>query len=57
MGILVNPGERAKVRIRVNGVWYERYVSPRLLLVHFLRDELGLTGTKIGCDTTTCGAC
>jgi len=57
MGILVNPGEKVKVRIRVNGVWYERYVSPRLLLVHFLRDELGLTGTKIGCDTTTCGAC
>lgn len=57
MGLLVNKGEKVKVRVRVNGVWHERYVSPRMLLVDFLRDELGLTGTKVGCDTTTCGAC
>ncbi|QGR20424.1 (2Fe-2S)-binding protein [Stygiolobus azoricus] len=43
--------------MKVNGIWYEREVEPRQLLVHFLRDELGLTGTKIGCDTSTCGAC
>jgi carbon-monoxide dehydrogenase small subunit len=36
---------------------YERDVEPRMLLVHFLRDELGLTGTHIGCDTSQCGAC
>jgi glyceraldehyde dehydrogenase small subunit len=46
-----------KVKVKVNGTWYERYVSPRTLLVDFIRDELGLTGTKVGCDTTTCGAC
>jgi carbon-monoxide dehydrogenase small subunit len=45
------------VRITVNGRPYERPVEPRLLLVHFLRDELGLTGTHIGCDTSVCGAC
>ena len=45
------------VRITVNGRAYERLVEPRLLLVHFLRDELGLTGTHIGCDTSVCGAC
>ncbi|MCI2414113.1 MAG: (2Fe-2S)-binding protein [Candidatus Aramenus sp.] len=55
--LVVNKGEKVKVRIRVNGVWYEKYVSPRMLLVDFLRDELNLTGTKVGCDTTTCGAC
>jgi carbon-monoxide dehydrogenase small subunit len=46
-----------KIRITVNGVEYEREVEPRLLLVSFLRDELGLTGTHIGCDTSHCGAC
>ena len=55
--LVVNKGEKLKVQIKVNGVWYERYVSPRMLLVDFIRDELGLTGTKVGCDTTTCGAC
>lgn len=55
--LLVRPGEKAKIKIKVNGMWYEREVEPRQLLVHFLRDELGLTGTKIGCDTSTCGAC
>jgi carbon-monoxide dehydrogenase small subunit len=45
------------VRISVNGAAFERDVEPRLLLVHFLRDVAGLTGTKIGCDTSQCGAC
>lgn len=45
------------VTVRVNGREYTRAVEPRLLLVHFLRDELGLTGTHIGCDTSQCGAC
>ena len=46
-----------KVSINVNGKAYERDVEPRTLLVHFLRDDLGLTGTNIGCDTSQCGAC
>jgi|SRR3989304_846205 len=45
------------VSITVNGVQHRRDVEPRLLLVHFLRDMLGLTGTNIGCDTSQCGAC
>jgi aerobic carbon-monoxide dehydrogenase small subunit len=45
------------VQIAVNGVRHESEVEPRLLLVHFLRDRLGLTGTHVGCDTTNCGAC
>jgi len=45
------------VSISVNGVKHQREVEPRMLLVHFLREELGLTGTNIGCDTSQCGAC
>jgi len=45
------------VSITVNGVQYRRDIEPRMLLVHFLRDMLGLTGTNIGCDTSQCGAC
>ena len=45
------------VRLTVNGTTYAHEVEPRLLLVHFLRDVLGLTGTHIGCDTSQCGAC
>ena len=45
------------VSIIVNGVQHKRDVEPRMLLVHFLRDMLGLTGTNIGCDTSQCGAC
>ncbi len=45
------------VNICVNGTAYERDVEPRTLLVHFIRDALGLTGTNIGCDTSQCGAC
>lgn len=49
--------ERIGVKVTVNGTEYERKVEPRLLLVQFLREELRLTGTHIGCDTTYCGAC
>jgi aerobic carbon-monoxide dehydrogenase small subunit len=45
------------IRLRVNGKEYEGKVEPRLLLVHYLRDALGLTGTHIGCETSLCGAC
>ena len=45
------------VKIMVNGRAYDREIEPRLLLVHFLRDNAGLTGTKIGCDTSQCGSC
>ncbi|MCS6781085.1 MAG: (2Fe-2S)-binding protein [Geminicoccaceae bacterium] len=45
------------VTMTVNGRQVERLVEPRLLLVHFLREELGLTGTHIGCETSHCGAC
>jgi carbon-monoxide dehydrogenase small subunit len=41
----------------VNGVQYTREVEPRTLLVYFLREHLGLTGTHVGCDTSSCGAC
>jgi aerobic carbon-monoxide dehydrogenase small subunit len=45
------------VSLTVNGVEATATIEPRLLLVEFLRDVCGLTGTKIGCDTSTCGAC
>jgi carbon-monoxide dehydrogenase small subunit len=45
------------VSITVNGRVFARNVEPRLLLVHFLRDEAALTGTKVGCDTSQCGSC
>ncbi|WP_153798771.1 (2Fe-2S)-binding protein [Foetidibacter luteolus] len=46
-----------KINLTVNGVAYSNTVEPRLLLVHYLRDVLRLTGTHIGCDTSSCGAC
>jgi len=46
-----------KISVNVNGKPQERDVEPRTLLVHFLREQLGLTGTHIGCETTICGAC
>ena len=45
------------IEVVVNGERHRAEVEPRLLLVHFLRERLGLTGTHIGCDTTSCGAC
>jgi carbon-monoxide dehydrogenase small subunit len=45
------------IRLKVNGRAVEQAVEPRMLLVHFLREELGLTGAHIGCETSHCGAC
>ncbi|MFN2548516.1 MAG: (2Fe-2S)-binding protein [Myxococcales bacterium] len=45
------------ITVQVNGVSETRSVEPRVLLVHFLRENLGLTGTHVGCDTSQCGAC
>jgi aerobic-type carbon monoxide dehydrogenase small subunit (CoxS/CutS family) len=45
------------VKVTVNGVEYEREVEARKLLIHFVRDDLDLTGSHIGCDTGNCGAC
>ncbi|GGL05547.1 (2Fe-2S)-binding protein [Planomonospora parontospora] len=47
----------SRITVTVDGVAYEEEVEPRLLLVHFLRDRLGRTGTPIGCDTGNCGSC
>ena len=49
--------ESVAIRLTVNGVRHEALVEPRELLVYFLRDRLGLTGTHVGCDTSQCGAC
>ena len=46
-----------RIQVNVNGELREADVEPRLLLVHFIRDHLGLTGTHWGCDTSNCGAC
>src|SRR5262245_53162663 len=46
-----------RITVEVNGTSYERDVDARRLLVHFIRDDLDLTGTHIGCDTGNCGAC
>jgi aerobic carbon-monoxide dehydrogenase small subunit len=48
---------KTPVSIRVNGVESTAEVEPRLLLVHYIRDVLGMTGTNVGCDTSQCGAC
>ena len=46
-----------KIHVKVNGTSHTSEVEPRLLLVHYLRDVLNLTGTHVGCDTSQCGAC
>ena len=48
---------KVPIQVTVNGSLHQAEVEPRTLLVHYLREELGLTGTKIGCDTSQCGAC
>jgi carbon-monoxide dehydrogenase small subunit len=48
---------KVNVTVRVNGKVYTMDVEPRTLLVYFLREHLGLTGTHVGCDTSSCGAC
>src|SRR6266446_4069295 len=49
--------QKISIKVRVNGKLHSREVEPRLLLVEFIREDLELTGTHIGCDTTYCGAC
>jgi len=49
--------EKIPIKLNVNGKTYARNIEPRMLLVEFLREELDLTGTHVGCDTTYCGAC
>ena len=49
--------EKIPIELKVNGKRYSRTVEPRKLLVEFLREDLDLTGTHVGCDTTYCGAC
>ncbi|CAB4868500.1 unannotated protein [freshwater metagenome] len=46
-----------QIRVTVNGTTHESDVEPRTLLVHYVREQLGLTGTNVGCDTSSCGAC
>jgi carbon-monoxide dehydrogenase small subunit len=46
-----------KIHVTVNGTVHESEVEPRTLLVHYVREALGLTGTNVGCDTSSCGAC
>ena len=46
-----------KIQVTVNGTPHDSNVEPRTLLVHFLREQLGLTATNVGCDTSSCGAC
>jgi carbon-monoxide dehydrogenase small subunit len=53
----MSDADKIPVRMRVNGEAREALAEPRTLLVEFLRDQLNLTGTHIGCDTTYCGAC
>jgi aerobic-type carbon monoxide dehydrogenase small subunit (CoxS/CutS family) len=56
-GCPVDEGAEMEISLTVNGDTQSADVEPRTLLVHFLRDQLGLTGTNIGCDTSSCGAC
>jgi carbon-monoxide dehydrogenase small subunit len=54
---LTQQAAKTRVQVTVNGVVRDAEVEPRTLLVHYLRDHLGLTGTHVGCDTSQCGAC
>lgn len=51
------PAAKIRVRIKVNGEIYTSEIEPNLLLVHYLREVVGLTGPNVGCDTSNCGAC
>ena len=57
MTVTATPSTSRSISVDVNGMTYERDVPASRLLVHLLRDDLGLTGTHIGCDTGSCGAC
>jgi carbon-monoxide dehydrogenase small subunit len=50
-------GTTVEIRVTVNGKQHVSDVEPRTLLVHYIREVLGLTGTNVGCDTSSCGAC
>jgi aerobic carbon-monoxide dehydrogenase small subunit len=54
---VTEPARSARITVEVNGEAYQAEVEARRLLVHFLRDDLDLTGTHVGCDTGNCGAC
>jgi carbon-monoxide dehydrogenase small subunit len=54
---MIEPVSRKRISVELNGETYELEVEVRRLLVHFIRDDCGLTGTHIGCDTGSCGAC
>jgi carbon-monoxide dehydrogenase small subunit len=54
---VATPASSRAISLEVNGEQIEREVAARRLLVHFIRDDLGLTGTHVGCDTGNCGAC
>jgi len=54
---LEQPADTRTIGVHVNGTLYEREVEARRLLIHFLRDDLDLTGSHVGCDTGNCGAC
>jgi aerobic carbon-monoxide dehydrogenase small subunit len=56
-GGAIMKGDLMRVAVTVNGSQHEHDVEARLLLVHYLRDVVGLTGTNVGCDTSSCGAC
>ena len=53
----MDPVTRKTIHVDINGESYEREVEARRLLIHFIRDDAGLTGSHIGCDTGNCGAC
>jgi carbon-monoxide dehydrogenase small subunit len=53
----MEPATSKTVTVEINGERYEREVEARRLLIHFIRDDLGLTGSHVGCDTGNCGAC
>jgi aerobic-type carbon monoxide dehydrogenase small subunit (CoxS/CutS family) len=53
----MEPAARKAISVELNGVTYEREVEARRLLIHFIRDDVGLTGSHVGCDTGNCGAC
>ena len=54
---MAEPAKSRTISVEINGERYERDIPARRLLIHFLRDDLQLTGTHIGCDTGNCGAC
>ena len=53
----ISRGDTVKITVTVNGTSHDSDVEPRTLLVHYVRETLGLTGTNVGCDTSSCGAC